>query len=414
MGFEIDLELPETEILSVIRNEAGDYFIELKSTKTKGKCRQCGREINHFKGYDEWITIRHLPILDREVYLKIRPRRYQCFRCEDEPTTTEVFSWRTGTKPYTKAYQNHILHSLINSTIEDVCLKAKIGEKQVEAMLSNSEFANDPLLYIEKIGVLGLDEIALRKGHQSFVVIVSCQVKGQTRVLKILKDRKKETVVAYLQSIPCQLRQTIETVCTDMYEGYVNAVHEVLGEEQEIVIDRFHVAQAYRKGADCLRKQEQKRLKKELIEEDYKKLKGLLWAFRKNPNHLKSQELEILKRAFHDSPKLEQAYRFRNDLTTLFEENISKEEALRRFEQWIEEVRTSELNCFDSFIKTLSNFQQQIANYFHLRRSSGFVEGMNNKIKVIKRRCYGIFNIQHLQQRILLDTWGRQRLIMSR
>ena len=276
MGFELDLELPNVEVLNLSRDEKGNYFIELHSTNKSGICRLCGKEIDHFKGYDEWIQIRQLPVLGRSVYLRIRPRRDQCFECENEPTTTEEFSWRAPKKPYTKAYQDHVLRSLMNSTIEDVCLKEGLGEKQVEAMLSQSIFGADPFKPIKHIGTLGLKEIALKKGHQDFVVIVSSHLEESTRILGVLPNRKKETVLRFLEQIPNELKATIENVCTDMDEGYLNAVKEALGEKLEVIMDRFHVAQTYRKGADTLRKQEQKRLKQELNESDYQQLKGLL------------------------------------------------------------------------------------------------------------------------------------------
>lgn len=70
------------------------------------------------------------------------------------------------------------------------------------------------------------------------------------------------------------------------------------------------------------------------------------------------------------------------------------------------QVRSSELSCFDPFLKTLEKRLDTIANYFIDRHTSGFVEGFNNKIKVIKRRCYGILNVTHLFQRIQLDLYG--------
>jgi transposase len=69
-------------------------------------------------------------------------------------------------------------------------------------------------------------------------------------------------------------------------------------------------------------------------------------------------------------------------------------------------VTKSNLSCFNTFLKTLSNWLDEIANYFISRLTSAFVEGLNNKIKVIKRRCYGILNPSHLFQRIHLDLSG--------
>jgi len=72
------------------------------------------------------------------------------------------------------------------------------------------------------------------------------------------------------------------------------------------------------------------------------------------------------------------------------------------------EVRKTKLKCFNKFILTLKKFKVEIANYFIKRQTSGFVEGLNNKIKVLKRRCYGIYNLKHMFQRLHLDISGYQ------
>ena len=74
--------------------------------------------------------------------------------------------------------------------------------------------------------------------------------------------------------------------------------------------------------------------------------------------------------------------------------------------RWIISVAKSGLRCFDSFLNTLGRWWNEILNYFVARETSGFVEGFNNKIKVLKRRCYGITNVAHLFQRIYLDLEG--------
>jgi len=76
---------------------------------------------------------------------------------------------------------------------------------------------------------------------------------------------------------------------------------------------------------------------------------------------------------------------------------------------WIEKVTNSELVCFNKFIKTLSTYQEQITNYFIQRHNSGFVEGFNNRVKVLKRRCYGLSSATKLFQRLVLDTMGLSR-----
>ena len=85
---------------------------------------------------------------------------------------------------------------------------------------------------------------------------------------------------------------------------------------------------------------------------------------------------------------------------------MGKSRAKFQIKNWIQHVRDSEVHCFNNFLTTLEQWMDEIANYFIDRQTSGFVEGLNNKIKVIKRRCYGILNVKHLFQRIHLDLSG--------
>lgn len=203
-----------------------------------------------------------------------------------------------------------------------------------------------------------------------------------------------------------------------MWEGYLTAIEDFIAAHAEVtarlVIDRFHVAQQYRNDFDDLRKQEFKRLKKELPQEIYdQECKGTLWLLRKNHKDLDQQERIRLRRLFLHAPTLQQAYTFREELTALFNQVQTHAEAERRLTHWIHKVEQSDLACYDRFLKTLRTHWQPILNYFDDRVNSGFVEGLNNKIKTIKRRCYGIRKITTLFQRIWLDLQGLERFCLS-
>ncbi len=191
-----------------------------------------------------------------------------------------------------------------------------------------------------------------------------------------------------------------------MSEGFINAEKEVFGKLIKIIIDRFHVSKLYRKGFDNLRKKELHRLKKVLSDEEYKDLRGAMWALRKSEGNLEDEDNDLLERLFEHSPKLEIAYDFCKELTDIFNQDMTKRQGKNELKNWMKRVRESVLNCFNAFLKTLENWLDEIANYFISRLTSGFVEGLNNKIKVIKRRCHGILNTTHLFQRIHLDLSG--------
>ena len=402
----VPLDIPDVRVLSTEINKVGELIITIESTKEGTVCRQCGREIHKRHGYDEWAIIRHLPVFGRPSYLRYHPRRYQCLECEEHPTTTQRLDWRESNSPHSMAYDDHLLLQLVNTTVEDVSIKEGVAYDCVLGVLERRISAGVEWGQYEGLGVLGLDEIALKKGHRNFVTVVTARLaEGRLVILAVLPDRQKDSVVEFLRSIPERLKQSIHTVCCDMYEGFTEAVREELSQAR-IVIDRFHVARAYRDGLDDLRKQELQRLKKELPATEYQQLKGSMWALRKKPADLDTEERRILRFLFRQAPKLKLAYDLQQQLTAIFDQHISPTSAKTRIRAWISRVAKSEVRCFDKFISTLQHWWNEIINYFVSRDNSGFVEGLNNKLKVLKRRCYGLFNLKHLFQRIFLDLEG--------
>lgn len=402
----IPLGIPDVRVLKTESNRKGEIIITVESAKKEIRCRWCGRQIRKVHGYEKWVTVRHMSVFGQATYLRYRPKRYRCEECEKKPTTTERLDWHESNSPHTRQYDEHLLLQLIHTTIEDVRIKESVSYDSVLGALERQVSTEADWSRFRELSVIGIDEIALKKGHRDYVTIVTARLEDQRVViLGVLAGRLKDTVIDFLRTIPPQLCQTVTTVCCDMYAGYIEAVRQELPQAQ-IVVDRFHVARRYRAGADDFRKQERKRLQKELPTEDYQKLKGSMWAFRKNPDKLTPKERKVLNYLFRQAPKLKRAYLLREQLTAIFEAHITKAKAKIKLRAWVRRVRKSGLVCFDEFIKTLQHWWEEITNYFVARESSGFVEGINNKIKVLKRRCYGIFNLQHLFQRIYLDLEG--------
>lgn len=405
------LGIPSIDIIATHIDPDTNLIIDVESCDVGTQCHQCGKETYTTDGHDKPIVLRHLSMFNYESYIRIHPTRCQC-ACGT--ITIQKYLWYTQRSRCTSLYEDHILRQLINSTISDVSIKENIGYDLVKGILERRIDCHINWDQIRKIEVLGIDEITLKKGHRDFVAIVSGYSEGQLLILGVLKDREKSTVKAFLQGIPARLRQQVEVVCSDLYEGFINAAKAVFPSKVKITADRFHVAKLYRKKVDNLRIQEMRRLKSELSEELYQGLKGSMWALRKRVQNLEEDEKETLNFLFTHSPNLKLAYQYSNELTAIFDSNISKFQAKHKFNSWVNRVQSSGLKCFDSFVKTLSKFKDEISNYFIDRHSSGFVEGLNNKIKSIKRRCYGIFNMQRLFQHIRLDTSGYALLTRRR
>jgi transposase len=290
-----------------------------------------------------------------------------------------------------------MLRELVNSTLQDVSIKHRVSYDRLRGLLGRHVRGQVDWGQFTELKQIGLDEISLLKGHSDFVTIVSTRDQRQRPVvLGVIEGRKKEAVIAFLQSIPEPLRETVEEVCTDLYDGFIGAAQEVLPQAR-IVGDRFHVAKLYRAGLDELRI---------LTTDQYAGLKGAMWALRRNQADLKPEERRLLELLFDCSPELRTAYELREKLTGIFETQQSPQAARKALRRWIAQVRSSGLDCFDKFITTLEVKMEIITNYFVHRTNSGWVEGLNNKIKVLKRRCYGISNPVNLFRRLWLDLNG--------
>jgi transposase len=402
----IPLDLPDVRVLQTSIGERGEIIITIESTKVGTSCRQCGKWITKRHGQDEWEVVKHLPAFGRPTYLRYRPNRYQCQDCEGQPTTRQSLEWHDPKSPHSFAYDNHILLQLVNSTVEDVSQKEGVSYDCVLGALERRIDSSVDWTMIAELDGLGLDEIAMKKGQGHYVTLITGRFRdGEIVILGVLPGHEKAVVVDFLRLIPQRILQTVQSVCCDLWEAYTEAVREEIPTAR-IVADRFHVARHYREAADESRKQELHRLKKELSEEEYQTLKGSMHAFRKNAKDLNKEERKTLRTFFGYSVSAKQAYDLREQLTAIFDMNVSKKQAQAKILRWIQQVQKSTLHCFDPFLKLLQTWWEEITNYFIQRENSGFVEGFNHKVKVLKRRCYGIFNLRHLFQRIYLDLHG--------
>jgi len=411
----VPLGLPAVKVLQVLLTEPNAVSITVESTQVGTRCQHCGRHITQFHSHDRWLELRHLPILGRPTYLRLQPRRYACAACGGQ-TTTQRLDWYEPQSPHTRAYDQQLLLQLVNSTVTDVSRKEAVGYAAVEGALTRGIQTQVNWDEFTELETIGIDEIALTKGRDNYVALITTrQAAGHVALLAVLPDRKKETVRRFLETIPPRLWPTLKRVCTDMWDGYVNAVEEFAAAHPQVtlqvVIDRFHVAKHYRESVDKVRQRECRRLKKELSKEAYAELHGVMWILRKNHRDLTPDERQKLKRLLAYAPELKRAYTFREELTAIFELPLTKDQAKQRLLKWRAKVKRSGLTCFDKFITTLDNWLDKIANYFSERLNSGFVEGLNNKVKTLKRRCYGILRVKTLFQRLYLDLEGYRRFV---
>ena len=405
----IPLDIPDVRIVQTAITKVGEFILTVESTLTSTTCRHGGRIITELHGIDQPRLLRHRSILDRPVYLRIRPQRFRCPWCADHPTTTQQLDWYDPNALHTNAYEQHLIMQLINSTLTDVTEKEDVSSAALLGILDRWIATTVDWDALPAFAILGIAAIALTKGRRAYVAIITARTaSGDLHVVAVLADRLKATIKAWLGALPRAIRAGITTVCTDMWDGYVRAVAAVLP-TATIVVDRFHVACHYREALDTLRKPEVRRLRKELPVEQHDAVTHIMWRLRKQPADLTADEQQQLATLFPLRPALQQASTLREQLTRIFDTARSKADGLRRIRFWRQRMERSGRSCFDPFLKLRDTWLDRSANYCINRATSGFVEGLNNKRKVLKRRCYGLRNVGRLFQRLTLDVDGYRR-----
>jgi transposase len=121
---------------------------------------------------------------------------------------------------------------------------------------------------------------------------------------------------------------------------------------------------------------------------------------------LEAAQRQRLEHLLALAPALRAAHMMREILTVIFDQAPSKTQGKQWLGMWRAFVASHAIEGFEKFLTTLDNHLEEVTNYFLHRQTSGFVEGFNNKIKILKRRCYGLSNLKHLFQRLHLDLEG--------
>ena len=190
---KVPFDIENVTILNSQVTSDGKLLITVESQLETTRCGCCGGEIRCNEGHGQTIRLRHLPVLGMETYVQLRPKRGKCKTCWTEPKTTQVLAWYEARSGHTKAYDEYLLKQLVNSTIEDVSLKENIGYDAVVGALNRQVATTINWDEIDDLGTIGIDEIALKKGHKDFAAIVTGkQTNGKVRILAVLPDRKKQ------------------------------------------------------------------------------------------------------------------------------------------------------------------------------------------------------------------------------
>lgn len=194
----------------------------------------------------------------------------------------------------------------------------------------------------------------------------------------------QEEIIKVLEQQPLETRAQVEEVSVDMWGGFPKVVEKMFPNAM-VVIDRFHVMKVVNQELNKIRRQAG------ILD------RGSKFILLKNGQDLTLEEKVKLDQLLERSKRLAKAYQWKEEFRAIYEQSLTVEEGKHQLQEWLSKART----VYSEAITTIRNHLDGISNYFRNRTTSGAMEGINNRIKLIKRQAYGFVNFENFRERLL-------------
>jgi len=361
-------------------------IIHLKKKGKTGICPVCNKKRRKVIEIRE-RTVRDKNLAEEKCFISIKTYRIICKGCY---RGMEKLDFILPGERFTDRFANYIYVLCEKMTLTDVAEMAMINwrtAKRIDKKKLKERFKDLKKIKPTRIGV---DEIAVEKGHKYITIVRNIDA----GVIWVGNKRKKETMDQFFNELGKRKSNKITVAVMDMWDPFIKSVKE--NTTAEIVFDKFHIAKKVNEALDSIRKREFAKADKE--ERINMKHKRFLMLYR-NKNLDKEQEKDLNK-LMEQNRNLYEAYILKEQALSIFERK-QKNVALARLKSWKENVQKSNIEEFRKVLKTLEHYWYGIDNYFKHRVTNGASEGYNNKINIIKRRAYGFKDIEYFKLKIL-------------
>jgi transposase len=361
--------------------EPNKITLRLGYFKDKSSCLFCKSETEEINQIRR-LKVRDISILGKITILEIGRRQFYCKNCQKY--FTERLDFIDFPRQITERYKNHLFERVRVSTITQIAKEESLTYDQVKGIFEE-RFAQKKKLILPK--KLSMDEFSHRKGYKQFATVI-CDLEAG-RLVEVIDSHKQEDIIRTLMSWSLEQREGVVEVSVDMWGGFTKVIQQVFPNAR-ITYDRFHVMKIVNEELNTIRKQCRNKIEKLNI-------KHIKYLLMKNNKDLKVEQRNNLKMVLDCSERLKNAYFLKEEFRDIYETHQTAEEAEILLQVWMKKAA----KFYNESIKTINNHLQGICNYFHERVTSGMMEGINNKIKLIKRQAYGFTNFNHLRMRLL-------------
>jgi len=327
------------------------------------------------------------------IYLDFEVRRVFCRTCA--AVKRERLSWLADSALQTKRFAYYVGRRCRSATITDIAAELHLGWDRVKEL--DQQYMRAQLTRAGTPGpkVIGIDEISIRKGH-SYRIVVSDLLRSRP-IWFGGEDRSEASLAQFYTWLGKKKSARLQLAVMDMWKPFRNATH-AHAPQAAILFDKFHIVRHLGAALDQVRKSEYARL----TGNPRRFIKGQKYTLLSRRENLSLEGRQALQTLLAANKRLHTAYLLKESFGQLW--SYEREGWARRFfEHWRAALKWQRLKPYEKFAEMIERHWDGIAAYCKPENkvALGFVEGLNNKIRVIQRRAYGLRDEEYLRLKIL-------------
>lgn len=378
--------------------------LEVEMVARAGCCRWCARGSLKVKDRDV-VRVRDLPLAGRLTYLCWRKRRFACEGCGR--TFTETHPQLPSRQRVSARFRQHLFERCRGGAAHlEVARDEQTSRYQVAVAFA---VGGDQLVGLREQRPprrLSFDEAHHRRGRDLATVVSDLD---RRRVIEVLPGTQRRLIERWLLALPASVREGIEVVSIDPSNNYRQAIWTALPNAR-IVCDRFHLIRGANLAVDSIRRERQRtatvrrakgtrqsgmhvRRRPELYQARHRLLKA--------SERLSARERRLLCELFERDPILAEAWGLKEAFRHVYRAR-NRTDAEQRLDAFLAAVERARLPAFDSFATGIRSWRTELLAYFDEPTTNGYAEGVINKVKVIKRRAYGLPTFTSFRKRIVI------------
>ncbi len=391
-------------IVTSVAERGDELDLEVELVAAGGCCPGCGRGSCEVKERP-LVRVRDLPIAGRRTFLVWRKRRFRCCVC------VHTFTERHEELPSRQRVTRRFRRRLFTRASEGAAhAEVARGEETTRYQVARAFALGAAIELVACVEAgpprrLSLDEAHHRRGHELATIVSD---PDNRRVVEVLEGRSRRVVERYLRSLPELERQAIAAVSIDPYDAYRQAVRHELPQAQ-IICDPFHLVRGANEALETVRRERQRqpalRRRQQGRKPRTRSWQQQLFHARhrllKARERLTFQQRRSLCELFEAEPLIAEAWALKEAFRAIYR-STSRSEAEQRLERFLAAVDRAAIPSFSAFAEGTRLWREELLAYFDQPITNGYAEGVINKIKVIKRRAYGLPTFNGFRQRVLV------------